>query len=229
MKTNEYDKSESINLRQQAEEELLKRKLTKSFDKVDNLKLIHELQVHQIELEMQNEELMKAREQAEESMEKYTDLYDFAPSGYISLSNEGTITDLNFSAATMLGKDRKHLKNTRFGLYVHPESIELYNQALENAFINKSKKTCELFLLLGNDTKICVHIEAIVSENSNLCLLTLIDITERKRIDVELSKKSQQLEDMNRYFLDRELRMIDLKNEINELLIKSGCEKEYLI
>ncbi|MEI6754615.1 MAG: PAS domain-containing protein, partial [Paludibacter sp.] len=207
----------------------LKRKFTKSFDKVDNLKLIHELQVHQIELEMQNEELLKAREQADVAMEKYTDLYDFAPSGYISLSNEGSITDLNFSAATMLGKDRKHLKNTRFGLYVHPDSLELYNQSLAVAFQEKTKKSCELFLISGNDTKICVHIEAIVSENSNLCLLNLIDITERKRLDEELIKKSKQFEDLNRYFLDRELRMIDLKKEINELLIKSGCEKEYLI
>ena len=125
MKTQANDKSEAKELRQKAENELVNRKLIKTIAEVDNLKLIHELQVHQIELEMQNEELVKAREQAEAAMEKYTDLYDFAPSGYISLSEEGNIVDLNFSAAKTLANDRAHLKNKRLGLYVSHKSLEL--------------------------------------------------------------------------------------------------------
>jgi PAS domain S-box-containing protein len=229
MKKNYFDDCESEYLRQKAEEELKNRKSTNTIHEVDNLKLMHELQVHQIELEMQNEELVKAREVAEAAMEKFTDLYDFAPSGYISLYRDGNIVDLNFAAANLLGKDRKHLKNTRFGLFVHPESMELYNQALENAFIVKTKKSCELFLLSEKVSKICVHIDAIVSENTNLCLLTMIDITERKHLEDELQKALHQYKELNSYFLDRELRMIDQKKEINELLVKSGCEKEYLI
>lgn len=229
MKTEEKDKSELTDLRLRAEDELKKRTFSESIFEIDNLKLIHELEVHQIELEMQNEELIIARNLAESAMEKYTDLYDFAPSGYLTISEEGEITDLNFSASNLLDKDRKQLKNTRFGIYIHPESMKLYNQTLEKVFEFKTKKSCELFLQSKKISRICVHIDAIVSENTNLCLLTMIDISERKQMEQEILEKSKQYEDLNRYFMDRELRMIDLKHEINDLLLKSGCEKEYLI
>jgi len=230
MKTHENDKSESKKLRQKAEEELKTRKSTNSFSEVDNLKLVHELQVHQIELEMQNEELVKAREQAEAAMEKYVDLYDFAPSGYVTLSEEGNIIDLNFSAASMLGNDRVHLKNNRFGLYVSPYSLIYFNQLFERAFTYNQKETCELLLLPKTDKKdklMYIYVDALVTKNTNKCLFTMIDISERKKMEVELIKTTSQLRQLNSYFMDRELRMMDLKNEINELLIKSGCEQEY--
>ncbi len=229
MKTQENDKSEALELRQKAEEELKNRKSGKVISEVDHPKLIHELQVHQIELEMQNEELMKAREEAEAIMEKYTDLYDFAPSGYVTLSNEGNIIDLNFSAAETLGKNRSQLKGTQFGLYVSHDSLEDFNQLFSKTFVYNQKENCELLLLSRNDKPLYVHIDAIVSKNTNLCLITMIDVTERKKMEVELQKALNQYKHLNGYFMDRELRMVDLKKEINELLIKSGCEKEYLI
>jgi PAS domain S-box-containing protein len=229
MKNQNNEKSEVKELRHRAEEELKTRKSTNSFSEVDNLKLMHELQVHQIELEMQNEELIRAREQAEALMEKYVDLYDFAPSGYVTLSEEGNIIDLNFSAATMLGNDRIHLKNTRFGLYITPVSLDLYNEFFEKIFRSKQKQTCELVLRSKTDKSIYVHVDALLSQNTNTCLITMIDITERKEMEIELQKALNQYKDLNRYFLDRELRMVDLKKEINKLLLESGCEEEYLI
>jgi len=229
MKNQENDKSEAKKLRQKAEEELRTRKSTNTFSEVDNLKLMHELQVHQIELEMQNEELVKAREHAESAMEKYVDLYDFAPSGYITLSEEGEITDLNFSAAIMLGNDRIHLKNKRFGLYIAPESLNLFNEFFEKLFKFREKQSCELLLKSSSDKPCYIHVDALVSNETNSCQITMIDISERKKMEIELKKALDHYEELNRYFLDRELRMIDLKKEINELLIKSGCEQEYLI
>jgi len=229
MKTHDNDQSEAKELRQKAENELAIRELTNSFSEIDNLKLIHELQVHQIELEMQNEELLKAREQAEAAMEKYTDLYDFAPSGYVTLSEDGTITDLNFSAAEILGNDRIYLKNKRFGLYIAPESLDIFNEFFEMIFLFRKKQTCELFLHSKADKPLYVHIDALVSPSSNVCLITMIDISERKEMENELQKALHQNKALNIYFIDRELRMVNLKKEINELLIKSGCEKEYLI
>jgi PAS domain-containing protein len=230
MKTQENDKkSEAKELRQMAEAELLNRKLNCTIVEVDSLKLIHELQVYQIELEMQNEELVSATVLAEAAMEKYTDLYDFAPSGYVTLSEDGNITDLNFLAANLLGKDRAHLKNTRFGLYLAPASLVLFNQFLDEAFRWQKKQSCELILQSSPNTSCYIHIDASVSQGSNICLLTMIDITERKEMEIELRKSSDRFEGLNRYFMDREMRMIDLKHEINALLIKSGCEKEYLI
>jgi PAS domain S-box-containing protein len=225
----ENDKLEAKELRQNAEAELKTRKSIGIIPETDHLRLIHELQVHQIELEMQNEELIKAREQAESAMEKYTDLYDFAPSGYLTLSEDGNITDLNFLAAKKLGNDRAYLKNTRFGLHVAPESLELFNDFFDRLFRYRRKETCELLLQSKHQKPIYVHVAGHVSQNTDSCLVTMFDITERKAMELELQKSVDKYKTLNDYFIERELRMIDLKKDINELLIKSGCEKEYLI
>lgn len=229
MKTKDNYKSEPEDLRQKAEKELLIRGFIGDITEIDHIKLIHDLQVHQIELEMQNEELILAKEKAELASEKYVDLYDFAPFGYLTISEDGTITDLNFSAARILGKDRIHLKTTRFVLYVCGDSLESFNLLLTNAFEFNKKETCELILLSKTGEPIYVHVDALVSQNAKLCLITMIDITERKKIEIELQKALHQYKELNSYFLGREMRMIELKKEINELLIKSCCEKEYLI
>ena len=76
------------------------------------LKLIHELEVHQVELELMNEELTIAKgNDAKFAAENYTELYEFAPSGFFTLSEDGTIIDLNLTGSQMLGKERKYLKN----------------------------------------------------------------------------------------------------------------------
>lgn len=77
------------------------------------MKLIHELEAHQIDLEMQNQELQLAKErEAELATEKYIELYDFAPSGYFTLTKEGKIIDLNLTGAKMLGNERFYIKKT---------------------------------------------------------------------------------------------------------------------
>jgi PAS domain S-box-containing protein len=229
MKNQEKDQSEAKELRQKAENELVIRKSSILNVEADNLKLVHELQVHQIELEMQNDELTKAREHAEATMEKYTDLYDFAPSGYLTLSEEGEITDLNFSAATMLGKDRIQLKSKQFGLFIAPESLDIFNEFFNNIYRFREKQSCELLLKSSSDTPCYIHVDALVSQITSACLITMIDISELKKTEIELQKALHQYKELNRYFMDRELRMLDLKKEINELLLKSGCEQEYLI
>ena len=111
-------------LRQKAEK-LLNQKSSNSgiqFSEIENLKLIHELEVHQIELELQNQELEQANQTANEASEKYLELFDFAPSGYFSLTREGEILELNLSGASMLGKVRSQLKNSMFGFFVSDES-----------------------------------------------------------------------------------------------------------
>ncbi len=86
-------------LRRKAEDLLKKKqvKMEKLAIETDAIKLLHELQVHQIELEMQNEELIQANETAETALKKYTMLYDFAPMGYFTLDPEGSICELNFT------------------------------------------------------------------------------------------------------------------------------------
>ncbi len=175
-------KSDASSLRQKATEQLKKQKSNKSsiLSEIETQKLIHELEVHQIELEMQNEELFLAKELAEKATEKYTDLYNFAPSGYITLSKDGSIMELNFSAARMLGKERSNLIDNAFAFFISEDTRNLFNSFFEKLFVSKIKETCEVVLSIKECTLLYMHIDGIVSENSEQCYLTLVDITERK-------------------------------------------------
>ena len=88
----------------------------------DTRRLVHELQVHQIELEMQNEELMQTRAELEAALRQYTDLYDFAPVGYFTLARDGTILQVNLAGANLLGVERGTLIKQRFGVFVADQS-----------------------------------------------------------------------------------------------------------
>ncbi|MFO7721566.1 MAG: PAS domain S-box protein [Gillisia sp.] len=147
------------------------------------LKLIHEIEVHQIELELQNEELKRARErEIELASEKYAELYDFAPSGYFTLSREGDIVNLNFAASQILGKERRGLKNSRFGFFVSDETKPDFNQFLTNVFTTNNKEFCQVNLIPSNDTPVYAYLTGI-SIKDNLCLVNVADIT--KLIEAE--------------------------------------------
>jgi PAS domain-containing protein len=112
-------------------EEHLKKQPSKSASilvEADAQKLIHELEVHQIELEMQNEELKLATQKAELAEEKYMELFDFAPSSYLTLSKQGEIIELNFSAANLLGKERSRLINSNFEFFISVETRHIFNR-----------------------------------------------------------------------------------------------------
>ncbi|MBK9357789.1 MAG: PAS domain S-box protein [Bacteroidales bacterium] len=183
-------------LRKKAEEQLKSQqsKTSLSFSEPDLLKLIHELEVHQIELEMQNEELVLAKEKAEQAEEKYTELYDFAPSGYISLSKKGEILELNFAAARILGKERTKLIKKQFDFFVSINTQLTFNLFLHEVFTSKLKQTCEVIVATEGNLPIYVNIDGIVSLNNELCLLTLIDITERKSAERNLLEEKEHVE-----------------------------------
>lgn len=145
----------------------------------ENLKLIHELEVHQIELEMQKEELMLARSEAQDDAEKYIELYDFAPSGYFTLSREGKIIEINLSGSQMFGKVRSNLKNRSFGFFVSEDTRPAFSLFLEKVFNRRVKETCEVTLSVNGSLPMYVQVTGIVTENGEQCLVTVIDITER--------------------------------------------------
>lgn len=96
-------------------------------ESTDPARLLLELEILQIELEMQNEELLLAKQFAESAEEKYSELYDFAPTGYLSLDKRGVITQLNFAAAAMLGKERINVKNARLEEFLSNPSRSIFN------------------------------------------------------------------------------------------------------
>lgn len=110
-------------------------------------RLLHELEVHQIELEMQNAELQKARDELEVALEKYTDLYDFAPVGYFSLGESGEILEANLTGATLLGAERSRLINQRLPHFMSQDSRPGFLAFLGKVFLGSVVESCEVLLL----------------------------------------------------------------------------------
>jgi len=161
-------------------EELLKKKqirLEKLSIETDAIKLLHELQVHQIELEMQNEELIKVNETAELALKKYTMLYDFAPMGYFTLDPDGNICELNFTGAEMLDDKRFSLVNSNFKLFITEGSRPVFDKFFSKIYSGNIKESCEV--KLGYDGKqLCtVYMEGVVTGDDRTCLLSVVDIS----------------------------------------------------
>ncbi len=197
---NSSDKrSEAETLRHKAEE-LLEKKPSKAalqLSQADMLKLVHELEVHQIELEMQNEELVKARMEALEAAEKYADLYDFAPSGYFTLSKDGEIIELNFAGAQMLAKERSYLKNSTLGFFISDDTKPAYAQFLGKIFKSETMQDCEAALLVSDGEKRYVHLKGIVAQSGQICLVSMIDITTRVQAEIYKEIGSEILQILN--------------------------------
>lgn len=177
--------SEAASLRQKAEVQLkrMRSKTELCFSESDTLKLIHELEVHQIELELQNEELVIAKAKTQELADKYTELYDFAPSGYFTLSKEGKITRLNFSGANMLGKERSHLLNRPFDFFLSYDSKSIFNQFLKNVFVSHVTESCEVNISTFGNPSIYLSFNGTVSENGEDCFVIIHDMTEQKKAE----------------------------------------------
>ncbi|MGF1584803.1 MAG: PAS domain S-box protein [Bacteroidales bacterium] len=147
------------------------------------------------ELRQKNSELIKAHENAKHAIEKYTELYDFSPSGYLSISKDGAISDLNLAAARMLGKERSKLIESRLALFISDETRAVFNLFVQKVFTNNTKQSCETIIATDGNWPIYVIIEGIVSADDGLCHLTVVDITERKQAELELNE-SHKLFDM---------------------------------
>jgi two-component system CheB/CheR fusion protein len=197
-------------LREKAEA-LLKKKSVKAVPKLsetDIQRLVHELEVHQVELELENEELRLAKGQLEVASEKIIELYDFAPSGYFALSKEGKIEEVNLSGAKILGQERSRLVNRLFGLYVSENTRQVFIDFLEKVFESKTKEACEVTLSFNDNLPMYVYITGIVAENGEQCLVAAIDITERKRAEEALImsenelKKAQEITHIGSWYLN---------------------------
>jgi PAS domain S-box-containing protein len=194
IKNMKKDNKSEANLRRQKAEELIKKEPPKSSFHLsaDKSVLIHELEVHQIELEMQNDELMLANEKTTSSIEKYTELYDFAPLGYFTLSKKYVISDINHIGANMLGKDRSKLKNSNFLFFVSDDSKLTFLAFIDKVFQGETKETCELIISTNINTPLYVFLSGIVSENREYCLVCMIDLTERKLAEEALKTSEEK-------------------------------------
>jgi PAS domain S-box-containing protein len=155
--------AKAAELRRLAEQRLREQKTeaAKPGTEQDTLRLLHELQVHQVELEMQNEELMAARSETEAGLERYTDLYDFAPVGYFTLDQDGTIGQVNITGAGLLGVERSKLVRRRLGRFVAPDESGQWDRYLRGVLQSSDKQTCELTFKRADGSTFFARLESI--------------------------------------------------------------------
>lgn len=157
---------------------------------------LHELQVHQIELEMQNEELRRAQAEVEAARARYFDLYDMAPVGYLTLSEQGLILEGNLTAATLLGVSRSMLKNLPISRLILKEDQDIYYLHRKRLLELGEPQECELRLVNGNGECLWALLRGTVARSEDgalVCRTAVSDISLRKRIEADNEKLQDQL------------------------------------
>jgi signal transduction histidine kinase/CheY-like chemotaxis protein len=156
-------------------------------------RLLHELQVHQIELEMQNEEMRESRGQLELALVRYTDLYDFAPVCYVTLASDGSIGAVNLPGAALLGSERTHLIGKRLGPFVSKDTRAVFDCWLRRVFAGDGKQTCSVTLEREGKSSLEIEIEGTLSGDGREGRVAIIDVTERRLLEEKL-RQSQKME-----------------------------------
>jgi PAS domain S-box-containing protein len=153
----------------------------------DHKRLLHALQVHQIELEMQNAELLDSRNRSELLLEKFTELYDFAPVGYFSLGEQGRILEVNLTGAALLGVERSHLINKSLTRFIAPSSRSEFLRFQENVLSGNGKQIFEALLIKGDATSFWASIHGMPAITNGgpakCCRMTVSDITSLKQAE----------------------------------------------
>jgi PAS domain S-box-containing protein len=193
--------------------------------------LAHELEVHQIELAMQNEQLRRAQVALEESRDRYLNLYELAPIGYLTLSASGMITEINLTGTQLLGENRTKLLIRRFDFCVHPDDRERWHRYFTQALQQTEKRSCELVLLRSDHSQFHARLDTqsrISDDGATLLHIALSDISELKIAEeARIAELAEELRRWHDSTSGREGRILELKAEVNQLLSKLGLPPRY--
>jgi len=162
-------------------------------------RLLKELQEQRLELERQNEELRLARAEVEAGLEKYYQLYDFAPVGYCTLDQEGEVLESNLAGALLLGVDRSRLLHRPIKRFVAPESLTALTTFWDNIYSDEQKATGEIFIPDGEGGQRHLYLEGTAFENvqgRRQCRIAMMDVTESRRNSTELEHYRYHLEEL---------------------------------
>jgi len=167
----------------------------------DAQRLVQELRVHQIELEMQNQELHRIQQELETSHDKYFDLYDLAPVGYVTLNENGIILEANLTAAALLGKERSHPIGQHITSFINRQDQDIYYRHTKQLLKTLQHQECEVRMLKGDGTQFWAQLESVAAKGSKgvpAYRTAIIDITRRKQVEDELDRYRDHLSDLVR-------------------------------
>jgi PAS domain S-box-containing protein len=172
-----------------------------TLSRVEALKLIHELRVHQIELTMQNEELCRAQAELNATRERYFDLYYLAPVGYFIVSHEGRILEANLAGVNLLGVPRAALVKQPITRFIFKEDQDVYYLHRRELLATGEAHTCELRMVKTDGTVFWVRLTATTQPPSTisghdgapLSRVVLSDISEQKQMEQDKSRLDAQL------------------------------------
>jgi PAS domain S-box-containing protein len=170
-------------------------------DAGEPLRLAHDLQVHQLELEMQNQEMREAQQRLEEARDRYADLYDFAPTGYVTLDARGRIREINLTGAALLGHERAELLGKPFSLWVARDSLPAFLRHLRDVSATQEKVVDEIDVrsASGDVRHISVTSVAMGSsdEQGRACRTALVDISKHQQSEEQLRQSRQLLRELS--------------------------------
>lgn len=186
-------------------------------------RLLHELQVHQIELEMQNEELRLSQQMLDESRQRYADLYDFAPVGYLTMDREGVILQSNLTCAALLGMERARLIKKPLTTFMTRDSQDTFYLHRRKALDTGERQICELKLRRKDGSEFFTKLESVPTEDRTI-RTAVSDISERKGAEEELERYRQGLEEL---VSERTSALVETNAELErEMAKRLKAEKE---
>lgn len=188
--------------------------------------MAHELQVHQIELEMQNDELNRMHSELMTVHDRYVALYDFAPIGYFTLDEKGSIKEVNLTGATMLAMERVGLRNSSFFRFVDREDQDTFFKDLRQIFRTDKPQDQVFRMVTGKDVCFYAQVKSAilpgVNGGANHCCLAVSDITERRHAEKELQRYSAEVEKKNKELQEA---LTNVKQLTGMLPICASCKK----
>lgn len=186
----------------------------KALDNLGHQSALHELQVHQVELEMQNQELRETQAALTRARDRYFNLFDLAPAPYLLFNQDHGLAELNLAAAELLGRERSRLKGKAFIPHVTAEHRDLFHEHLNQAFESGRRQTIELRFKTEAGAIRHVLLTSLILpaelDATPLCLTSCVDLTERKKAETDLVALQNHLAQVN----------IDLERQVQERTAK---------